>query len=115
MPTPDRLLAEKGSIEAVVQSVGRSRLVVNRIAVSRVAGPTAVVLSLTFSAIAIREAPEGQKSRVGATQAGGTIVGLAGGVAGAWAGCVWGLGWVGDKAGRAVGAWVYDFVVLFQY
>jgi hypothetical protein len=89
LPTLEKLVAEKGSIEAVMQSVGKTRVVVNRIAVvSRVAGPALVVLSLTFSAIAIREAPEGQKGRVAAMEAGGTIGGLGFGMAGAWAGCV---------------------------
>lgn len=89
LPTLERLVAEKGSIEAVLQSVGKTRVVVDRIAVvSRVAGPALVVLSLTFSAIAIQEAPEGQKGRVAATEVGGTIGGVGLGVAGYWAGCV---------------------------
>jgi hypothetical protein len=89
LPTLERLVAEKGSIEAVVQSVGKTRVVVNRIAVvSRVAGPALVILSLTFSAIAIQEAPEGQRSRVAAMEAGGTIGAVGFGMAGSWAGCV---------------------------
>lgn len=92
LPTLERLVAEKGSIEAVMQSVGKTRVVVNRIAaVSRVAGPALVILSLTFSAIAIQEAPEGTKSRVAATEAGGTIGGVGFGMAGSWAGCVAGM------------------------
>jgi len=47
-----------------------------------------VILSLTFSAIAIQEAPEGQKGRVAAMEAGGTIGGVGFGMAGTWAGCV---------------------------
>lgn len=89
LPTLERLVAEKGSIEAVLRSVGKTRVVVNRIAlVSRVAGPALVVLSVTFSVIAIREAPEGQKGRVAATEAGGTAGGIGLGMAGSWAGCV---------------------------
>lgn len=89
LPTLERLVAEKGSIEAVMQSVGKTQVVVNRIAgVSRVAGPSLVILSLTFSAIAIAEAPEGKKGRVAATEAGGTIGGVGLGMAGSWAGCV---------------------------
>jgi hypothetical protein len=89
LPSLQKLIAEKGSIEAVMQSVGETRVVVNRIAVvSRVAGPTLVILSITFSAVAIMEAPAGQKGRVAATEVGGTVVGLGGGLAGAWAGCL---------------------------
>jgi hypothetical protein len=89
LPTLEKLVAEKGSIEAVVQSVGKTRVVVNRIAVvSRVVGPALIILSVTFSAIAIQEAPEGQKGRVAATEAGGTVVGIGGGMAGSWAGCL---------------------------
>lgn len=89
LPTLERLVAEKGSIEVVMQSVGKTRVVVNRIAgVSRVAGPALVILSLTFSAIAIQEAPENKRMRVAATEAGGTIGGLGFGLAGSWAGCV---------------------------
>jgi hypothetical protein len=62
LPTLETLIAQKGSIEAVMQSVGKTRVVVSRIAVvSRVAGPALVVLSITLSAIAIEEAPAGQK------------------------------------------------------
>jgi len=62
---------------------------VNRIAVvSRVAGPALIILSLTFSAVVILGAPEGQKGRVAATEVGGTIGGLGFGLAGSWAGCV---------------------------
>jgi hypothetical protein len=89
LPTLERLAAEKGSIEAVMQSVGKTRVVVNRIAVvSRVAGPALVILSLTLSAVAIQEAPQGEKGRVAATEAGGAIVGVGFGMAGSWAGCV---------------------------
>lgn len=89
LPTLEKLVAEKGSIEAVMQSVGKTRVVVNRIAVvSRVAGPALVILSVTFSVIAIREAPEGQKGRVAATEAGGMAGGMGLGMGGAWAGCL---------------------------
>jgi hypothetical protein len=89
LPTLQKLVAEKGSIEAVMQSVGKTRVVVNRIAVvSRVAGPALVILSLTFSAIAIQEAPDGKKGRVAATEAGGTIGGVGLGMGGMWVGCV---------------------------
>jgi len=148
LPTLQKLVAEKGSIEAVVKSVGKTRAVVNRIAVvSRVAGPVSVIVSITFSAIAIRDAPAGQKGRVAATELGGTAGGLGLGTGGSWAGCLtfaeflspslaipgWGelteggaclvggiagglgFGYVGDKAGRAAGAAVYDFVTTISY
>jgi hypothetical protein len=89
LPTLEKLVAQKGSIEAVMQSVGKTRAVVNRIAVvSRVAGPALVIVSITFSAVAIAEAPEGQRGRVAAVEAGGTVGGLGFGMAGSWAGCL---------------------------
>lgn len=89
LPTLEKLVAEKGSIEAVMQSVGKTRVVVNRIAVvSRVAGPAVVILSITLSAVAIAQAPADQRGRVAAVEAGGTLGGLGGGMGGAWAGCV---------------------------
>jgi hypothetical protein len=89
LPTLQRLVAEKGSIEAVLRSVGKTRVVVNRIAVvSRVAGPALVILSIGVSAVVIQEAPEGQKGRVAAQEIGGAAGGLGLSMAGAWAGCV---------------------------
>lgn len=89
LPTLKRLVDEKGSIEAVMQSVGKTRVVVDRIAVaSRVVGPALVIVSITFSAIAIEEAPDGQKGRVAAMEVGGAVGGIGFGMAGSWAGCV---------------------------
>lgn len=48
LPTLQQLVAQKGSLEAVLTSVGKSRAVVNRFAaVSRVAGPATIVLQIT--------------------------------------------------------------------
>lgn len=89
LPTFPQLLAQKGSVEAVLRSVGSNRVVVNRMAVVlRVSGPALVTLRIAFSAIAIKEAPEGQKGRVGAQEVGGMAGGLASTIAGSWAGCL---------------------------
>lgn len=91
LPTLQKLVIEKGSIKAVLQSVGKSRVVVNRIAaVSRVAGPASVILSISFSAIAIQEAPADLKGRTAAIEAAGTVGALGLGIGGSWVGCLTG-------------------------
>ncbi|MGA2985657.1 MAG: hypothetical protein ABSG32_17745 [Terriglobia bacterium] len=88
LKTLDQFLEEKGSIEAVLESVGKTRQVVDRIStVSRTIGPEVIILELAFTAIAIAQAPAGQKGRVAAKQIGGSIGGVGGGLAGMWAGC----------------------------
>jgi hypothetical protein len=60
LPTFEQLVERKGSIEAVLQSVGKSRVVVNRFAaVSRVAGPTMIVIQITLTAIVIAGSASG--------------------------------------------------------
>jgi hypothetical protein len=84
----DKLLEEKGTLEAVVKSAGKTRQVVDRIGiVSRVAGPAVIVLEVTLTAIVIAEAPASQRGRVAAREITGATVSFAGGVGGAWAGC----------------------------
>jgi hypothetical protein len=89
LPTLERLVADKGSIEAVLRSVGKSRRVVNRFAmVWRVAGPALIAIDISFTAIAIAETPAPDRGRVALREVGGLLGGTAGGVAGAWAGCL---------------------------
>lgn len=88
LPTLETMLARKGTLEGVLQSVGKSRMVVNRVAaISRAAGPAAIVLQLTLSAVVIYTAPPEERGRVAAGETGGIVGGVAGGIGGAWAGC----------------------------
>jgi hypothetical protein len=88
LPTLERLVREKGSIQAVLTSVGKSRAVVNRFAaVARVAGPGTVVIQFTVSAVVITSASPEDRARVVAREAGGIGGAALGGWGGAWAGC----------------------------
>ena len=89
LPQPAELLARKGSVEAVLESVGKSRAAVNRLSmVFRVAGPALFVLDMTITTIVVMKAPPDQRGRVAAREYTGLGVGVAGGAGGAWAGCV---------------------------
>jgi hypothetical protein len=88
LPTLEEMLRRKGTLEGVLTSVGKSRTVVNRIAVvSRVGGPATIVLQISFSAVAIYTAAPADRGRVTAREVGGIAGGVAGGIGGAWAGC----------------------------
>jgi len=91
LKTAEQLLSEKGSIEAVLESVGKTRQVVDRIGiVSRLAGPAAIVLEISIVTVVISQASPQDRSRVAARQIGGAVGGLAGGSGGMWLGCVTG-------------------------
>lgn len=91
LKTAEQLLAEKGSFEAVLNSVGRTRQVVDRIGiVSRWGGPAAIVLQISIVSFVIAEAPPEDRGRVAARQIGGSVMGVAGGSSGLWLGCVGG-------------------------
>jgi hypothetical protein len=88
LPKLEQLVAQKGSLEAVLTSVGKSRAVVNRFAaVSRVAGPATIVIQITVSAMVIYSAPAEERGRVAAREGGGVGVGMLSGWGGMWAGC----------------------------
>ena len=88
LKTTEQFIAEKGSIEAVLRSVGKTRQVVNRLSVvSRVAGPALIVLDVTMTAVVIYEAPAKDRGRVAAREIGGAAGGIGGGIGGGWAGC----------------------------
>lgn len=88
LPTLERLVQQKGSIEAVLTSVGKSRASVNRLAATlRVGGAGTVVLSLGLSGVIIASASEEERARVAAGQAAALGGAMLGGWAGAWAGC----------------------------
>ena len=88
LPQPGELLTRKGSIEAVLESVGKSRAAVNRLSmVFRVAGPALVVLDITVTTVVVMKAPPEQRARTAAREYTGLGFGVAGGAGGAWAGC----------------------------
>jgi hypothetical protein len=91
LKTAEQLLAEKGSVEAVLSSVGKTRQVVDRVGiVSRWAGPAAIVLQISIVTSVIAEAPPQDRGRVAAQQIGGAALGIGGGYGGMWLGCVGG-------------------------
>jgi hypothetical protein len=88
LPQPGELLTRKGSIEAVLESVGKSRASVNRLSmVFRVAGPALIVLDITITTVVVMRAPPEQRARTAAREYTGLGFGVAGGAGGAWAGC----------------------------
>lgn len=89
LPTLETLVQQKGSIEGVLKSVGKTRQVVDRIGVvSRVLGPALIVLQVTMIAVVIWKTPPEERVRVAAREVGGAVGSASFGVAGAWAGCV---------------------------
>lgn len=88
LPDLEGLLAKKGSIQAVLESAGKTRAVVDRFAVvSRVAGPALIVLDVTLTSVVIAQAPTEERARVAARETGGLVGGIGFGMAGAWVGC----------------------------
>lgn len=88
LPTLEKLLKQKGSIEAVLRSVGGTRQAVNRLTlVSRLGGPATVTIEIAVSAVVVKLAPENAKAVVGSRQIGGSIGSIGGALGGAWAGC----------------------------
>lgn len=84
----DQFLRQKGTIEAVISSVGKTRQVVDRIAVfSRVAGPATIVFTITATAIVIATAPEAERAKVAAKEISSSVGSVAFGAGGMWAGC----------------------------
>ncbi len=131
----EKFLAEKGSIEAVLQGVGKTRTVVDKIGITgRVAGPAVIILQIGLTAVVIAETSPDARARVTAREVGG--------FAGMWAGCATGaalaspslllpivgeistggacfvggligglgLGYAGQNLGHAVGEGGYDLV-----
>ncbi len=98
LPTAERMLANKGNIEAVLVSVGKTRAVVNRIAfIGRAAGTAGFVIEIVMVAVVIEQAPPSERGRVATEEISGAAGGLAGGtggyVAGGLAGAVWAGTW----------------------
>ena len=91
LKSAEQFLQEKTSIEAVLESVGKTREVVDRIGiVSRIGGPLTIILEISIDSVVIAQAPSQDRGRVASRQVGGAVFGLAGGSSGMWAGCVGG-------------------------
>lgn len=86
--TAQELLNKKGSIDAVIKGLGKTRGWVNRIGiVGRFAGPAVLVVQITFAAQVVADAPDDQKLRTGVSEAAEIGGGMAGGWYGAGSGC----------------------------
>jgi len=89
LPDLDKLLRQKGTITAVLNSVGKTRQVVDKLGVvMRVGGPATIIVSITATAVVIANAPEDQRAKVAAREIGATGGSIALGTGGMWAGCV---------------------------
>ena len=94
-----QLLDKKGSLDAVIKGLGKTRGWVNRIGiVGRFAGPAILVVQITFAAETVSEAPDDQKWRTGV----GEAAEIGGGLAGGWYGFGMGCG-----AGAAATVWLF--------
>jgi hypothetical protein len=88
LPTLKELLQKKGSIEAVLRSVGGTRQAVNRLTmVTRLGGPATISIEVALSVVVVTLAPENERELVGSRQIGGAIGSVGGMLGGAWAGC----------------------------
>lgn len=88
LPTVDSLLQKKGSLEAILRSVGKTRASVNRMAMFvKYAGPGMITIEIVLTAVVIKLAPKEEQARE-AAKLGSGVAGAAGGtMLGAWAGC----------------------------
>ena len=87
LPTFEALVERKGTVEAVLVSVGKTRAVTNRIAfIGRTAGTAGFVLEIVAVAVVIELAPEDQRARVATEEVSGAVGGIAAGTGGCWAG-----------------------------
>lgn len=88
LPDLDKLLRQKGTITAVLNSVGKTRQVVDKLGVvMRVGGPATIVFSITATAVVIAGAPPERRSAVAAREIGATGGSILFGTGGMWAGC----------------------------
>ncbi len=67
LKTTEQLLTEKGSLEAVLETAGKTRQVVDRIGIAfRWAGPVSIILEISIITVAIAQAPRDRRNRVAA-------------------------------------------------
>jgi len=99
LQTFESMMERKGSVEAVLVSVGKTRAVTNRIAfIGRTAGTAGFVLEIVAVAVVIEQAPENERARVATEEISGAAGGLAGGTGGYWGGGLAGAAWAGTWA-----------------
>ncbi|MCA8990804.1 MAG: hypothetical protein KDA88_02440 [Planctomycetaceae bacterium] len=95
----EQLLQKKGTVEAVVKGLGKTRGWVNYIGFAgRLAGPAVLVIQVKMSADVIAAADESNRWRVGI----GEAAEITGGAVGGW----YGFG-VGCSAGAAATVWLF--------
>lgn len=88
LPTLEKLLQRKGTIEAVLRSVGGTRQAVNRLTmVTKLGGPATISIEVVLSVVVVKLAPANERELVGSRQIGGAIGSVGGMLGGAWAGC----------------------------
>jgi hypothetical protein len=104
LPSLESLLERKGSINAVLTSVGKARAVTNKIAfISRRAGLAGVVLQIVSIGVAIEKAPPGHGVEVGTEEVTGAALNLGVGTLGAWSGgVVAGATWAATVVGPSL-------------
>lgn len=88
LPSVDSLLKKKGSLEAILRSVGKTRATVNRMAMFvKYAGPAMITVEIVLTAVVIKLAPKEEQGREAAKLGTGAGGALGGTLLGAWAGC----------------------------
>jgi hypothetical protein len=88
LPTFTKLMQKKGNIEAILESVGKTRAVTNHLTTTfKAVGHGTIVLEIALTVVLLVEAKPEDRARVAARQGGGIIGGVVGGWGGAWAGC----------------------------
>jgi hypothetical protein len=91
LPTLDTMLKRKGTLEAVLESVGKSRASVNMFSsVFRILGSSTIVIQTFLSILKIQHALPKDRERIASQESGKLAAGTAGGIGGAWAGCALG-------------------------
>jgi hypothetical protein len=99
LPTLRSLVDKKGTVEAVLASVGKTRAVTNKIAfISRAVGPAGIMIEVAAVASVIAQAPAERRGETSTEEIGGAVGGLALGGAGMWGGAVAGAAWAGTWA-----------------
>jgi hypothetical protein len=99
LPTLEGQLAQKGSLEAVLTSVGKSRAVVDRLGFyCRRAGVAGFALEIVAIAVAVEKAPPGHKGEVATEEITGAVLDTGFETMGMWSGAAAGAAWAGTWA-----------------
>jgi hypothetical protein len=99
LPTLEQLIAKKGSIEAVLVSVGKSRASVDKLSYyCRRAGVAGLVLEIVSVSVVVAETPYGHKTERFVEEGIGLGVDMGVGSVGMWGGGMAGAAWAGTWA-----------------